>query len=849
MDKTTRRQFLKGGTAAVAGTVLGIPLPVNAKTVTATDFSMEKKVAVLCRMCAQKCPAVATVLDGRVVRLEPNMGTPYGAVCGRAAGAMGSLYDADRISTPLIRDGERGEGKFRKATWSEALDVVASKMKELKEQGDEKSLAYLPRFSSAGGMDKGFFHLFGTPNIVGYGDPCFGASLPIGFGAVMGGTKLNAVSGPGTGAVSADYENAKYGVLIQRNVGGALVCHPWGKTFGAGKINGMQVVVVDPRKPSEVGESGTEWAAIKPGTDGAFLLGLMNEIFTKKYYDEKVIRSKTNAEMLINIETGLPVLTQDIVKMKKGKEKHITDYYVATSTGFGFKSETASDVQLFGEYNVVVDGVSVACKTAFQLMKDSCAENTAAWAAKETTLPESQIQEIASKLNDAKPACFIERGYRSERYASSLREKLLITQVNALLGAYGAKGGIISNGKVGFGKTIKAPKVTEPSVSKWLQKNDSKKPFIHVGHYRRSWIESIFTEKPYKSRVGFFWGQNIVGGSVGAYEISEALKKLEMVICVSPYWNETTMYADVILPDATFLERDECLNGKWKSPLATLGVNLKAVEPLGESKDGYWIVNELARRIFPAEVYEEHFGEYDREGIMSIWKKQYAGIKGITEEEKATLPSLQEIVNGRVWAGEKHYKIKVKTKTGKMEIYPTVLAAEYTKLKAAGNPDAEFANPLPVYNKPFFLSEKPNLDNDEFVPITGFHPLGTFTGQQTKNNLLLKSILDENKADHVFINNKKGMALGLKNGDSIKIFNTKIVDRVSIAKVILSETVQEDTLFAYYGVTAGFYDDFAKKLSHHDGGGFNPNHLSEFLFSPLTAGNPAQDFTVKIRKA
>ncbi|MFT7004671.1 MAG: anaerobic selenocysteine-containing dehydrogenase, partial [Sulfurimonas sp.] len=845
MDKTSRRQFLKGGTAAVAGTVLGIPLPVNAKTITATDFSMEKKVSVLCRMCAQKCPAVATVLDGRVVRLEPNMGTPYGAVCGRASGAIGTLYDPDRITTPLIRTGERGEGKFRKATWDEALDMVANKMKELKEQGDEKTVAYLPRFSSAGGLDKGFFQLYGTPNVVGYGDTCFGASLPVGFGAVMGGTKFSGVAGPGTGAVSADYENAKYGVLIQRNVGGALVCHPWGKTFGMGKKNGMQIVAVDPRKPSEAGESLTDWAPIKPGTDGAFLLALMNEIFTKKYYDEKVIRSKTNAEMLINIETGLPVLTQDIVKMKKGKEKHITDYYVATSTGFGFKSETKSDVQLFGEYNVVVDGVTIACKTAFQLMKDSCAENTPAWAATVTTLPESQIQDIASKLNDAKPACFLERGYRSERYASSLREKLLITQVNALLGAYGAKGGIISNGKVKLGKAIHAPKLTEPNIAKWLVKNDSKKPFMNVKFFRRAWIESIFTEKPYKSKMAVLWGQNIVGGSVGSYDIAEAMKKLEMIACVSPYWNETTMFADVILPDATFLERDECLNGKWKSPLATLGVNLRAVEPLGDSKDGYWIVNELARRIFPDDVYQEHFGEYDKVGMIALWKKQYAGIKGITKEEKATLPSLKEVLDGRVWAGDKHYKIKVKTKTGKMEIYPTALAAEYMKLKTAGNPDAEFANPLPVFNKPFFLEEKTKLENDEFVPISGFHPLGTFLGQQTKNNVLLKEILEENKADFVFINQTKGAKLGLKTGDSIEIFNTKIKDRVSIAKVMLSETIQEDALFAYYGITAGYYDGFSKKLTHHDGGGFNSNHLSEFLFSPLTAGNPAQDFTVQ----
>ena len=849
MSKTTRRQFIKGGVATVVGSTLGVPSAANAKMVTATDFAREKKVTVLCRMCAQKCPSVATVLDDRVVRLEPNMGTPYGAICGRAAGAVGALYDADRITTPLIRTGKRGEGQFRKASWDEALDMVADKMNALAAEGDQKSVAYLPRFSCAPAMDKGFFKLYGTPNIVGYGDTCFGPSLPVGLGAILGGTKLSAVSGPGTGAVSADYENAKYGILIQRNVGGALVCHPWGKTFGAGKKNGLEVVVVDPRKPSEAGESLTDWAPIKPGTDVAFLLGLMNEIFTQKYYDKKHLTKNTNADMLINIETGLPVITQTITKIKKGKEVEVTDYYVALSSGYGFKSENHEGTQLFGSYDVEVEGSIIKCKTALQLMIDECKDYTPEWTEKETTISAGQIRKIARKLNEAKPACFLERGYRSERYASSLREKLLITQINSILGAYGQKGGIISNGKVKLGGFIKAPKPKDISIAKWKAKNDPDKPFINVKFYRRPWVESILTEIPYKQRLAFFWGQNIVGGSVGADKITEALKKLEMVVCVSPYWNETTMFADVILPDATFMERDEALNGKWKSPLATFGVNRKAVEPLGESKDGYWILNNLAKRIFTPEVYQEHFGEYNSKGMMAIWSKQYAGIKGITKKEKATIPSLKELLDGRVWAGEKHYKIKIKTKTGKQEIYPTILAVKYKELKEQGHKDCEHANPLPVYNKPFFLEEKSELANDEFIPITGFHPLGTFTGQQTKNNVLFQTIFKEHNADCVFLNRKKGESLGLKSGDSVEIFNTKLPKMVSTAKLMLSETVHENALFSYYGVTAGYMGKFTEKLHHHPADGFNPNHLTEFLFSPLGAGNPAQDFIVKIRKA
>ncbi|MBV5278745.1 MAG: twin-arginine translocation signal domain-containing protein [Campylobacteraceae bacterium] len=116
MKKTSRRDFLKGTVATVIGGSLITKVKAEAKTVTEADFGVEKKVPLLCRMCAQFCPMIATVRDGRIVRMEANMDTPYGGICGRGRSAMGALYDPDRIKTPLIRVGERGEGKFRKAS-------------------------------------------------------------------------------------------------------------------------------------------------------------------------------------------------------------------------------------------------------------------------------------------------------------------------------------------------------------------------------------------------------------------------------------------------------------------------------------------------------------------------------------------------------------------------------------------------------------------------------------------------------------------------------------------------------------------------------------------------------------
>lgn len=849
MSKTSRRDFLKGTVATVLGGKFISGIKADAKTVTAADFGIEKKVPLLCHMCAQYCPMLATVRDGKIMRIEANMGTPYGGICGRGRSAMGALYDPDRIKTPLIRVGERGEGKFRQASWDEVLDLVAKKMNELAAQGDQKSLAFLPRFNSAPGLDSEFFKIYGTPNIVGYGDVCFANGLTLGLSAIIGGKLASGIPDQSTGAISSDYENAKFGILMQRNPGGGLVAHAWGRMFGLGKKNGLQIAVVDPRKPSETGETDAQWVSIRPGTDGAFLRGIMHEIFKNRYFDIDYLIKYTNSDMLINTATGLPVQTRTIEKEEKGKKVQILDYLVSSDGEFIFKSE-AKNPTLFGKFEIEHEGVKLTCKTALGMIEEEVKTATPEWTEAQTSVPAATIIKLAHKLNATKPACFIDRGYRSERYASSMREKLLVTQINILLGSFGSKGGVFYNRSVKTEKYISTPKIADASIPTWYLKNDPSSAFMSDHYYRRTWAKTILSEKPYKQRVAIFAGQNIVGGSAGSSEIIEALKQLELIAVISPFLSETVMYADVVLPDCTFMERDQAINTAFKTPLPTIAVNRKAVEPMYESKDGYWIILQLAKRTLKPELFEQYFGEFEREGIMSLWKKQYSKLSGLTDAEMATVPPLESILNGRVWAGEKKYSITAKgTTTGKLEIYSLFLAQKHGELKEKKYDRADYASPLPLYNMPFWIEKKPSLDNNEFIPITGFHPLGSFTGQQTKNNTLLKAFHNETNADAVFINAGKGKSLGLKTGDIIEIINIDKPQLTSKARLVLSETVHPYALFSYFGMGAGHYTTLTNGLRNVSKIGFNPNHISNFTFNPLTTGHPSQDFIVSIRKS
>ncbi|MDD3654685.1 MAG: molybdopterin-dependent oxidoreductase, partial [Desulfotomaculaceae bacterium] len=102
-------------------------------------MAVEKKTAI-CGICSEGCAVEVTLEDGRLVDVESRPGAPYGNLCVRGKHAPEILYSSDRLRFPLIRTGERGEGKFREAGWDEALDFTVSKMKEIKEKYGPQAL-------------------------------------------------------------------------------------------------------------------------------------------------------------------------------------------------------------------------------------------------------------------------------------------------------------------------------------------------------------------------------------------------------------------------------------------------------------------------------------------------------------------------------------------------------------------------------------------------------------------------------------------------------------------------------------------------------------------------------------
>ncbi len=312
----SRRGFL----TLCAGTGAGAAMPWRAfqaasrePKVPAHSWSRGEVIPSTCNMCVNRCGIKCHVVDGVLEKIDGDIRNPKtaGGTCAKGQAGVMALYDPDRITHPLIRVGERGEGKWRRASWEEAFDYTADKIdKIIGKYGPEGLL-----FSSCTDLTEVFFIKFGkylgTPNFARHATLCL-ASRNAGYFATMGGVP------------DADLANAEYILMFGANRMEAFEL-PHNRDLIAGLQNGAKLVVVDPRMT--VTASKGEWLPIRPRTDMALTLALMHVLIKEDLYDKDFVASVTTGfdELKTHVtqhtpewaqqETGIPART--IVKMAR----------------------------------------------------------------------------------------------------------------------------------------------------------------------------------------------------------------------------------------------------------------------------------------------------------------------------------------------------------------------------------------------------------------------------------------------------------------------------------------------------------------------------------------------------
>jgi thiosulfate reductase / polysulfide reductase chain A len=236
---------------------------------------MNKEIYSLCFMCSIRCPIRVLTKDGQVEWIEGNPHVPgmEGSLCPRGSAGISLLYDTERVQTPMIRVGERGSGNWRKASWEEALDFVADKLKEIIDKNGPQSIVLGERTQLATHVSKAFLKALGSPNHFTHDALCKGSVN----------TACRSMFGYTDAQMAMDYKNTKHIVLYGRNIFEAVSVKEVNNLMDALE-NGAKLTYIDPRVTVTATKAHRYWM-IRPGTDLALNYALIHVIIKERLYD------------------------------------------------------------------------------------------------------------------------------------------------------------------------------------------------------------------------------------------------------------------------------------------------------------------------------------------------------------------------------------------------------------------------------------------------------------------------------------------------------------------------------------------------------------------------------------
>ena len=238
---------------------------------------MKKDVYSICFMCTVRCPIKVTVEDGTIKWIEGNPHQLNGALCAKGSAGTALLHDNERLRYPMIREGARGEGKWKRVSWDEALNYTAEKLTEVIEKHGPESVVFGERQNLNTHISKTFMRAIGSPNHYTHDALCKG-SVNTAFRSLTGYTDAQ---------VNMDFANAKHVVFYGRNFFESLQLKPIQALMGA-KEKGAKITYIDIRSTVTASHADRFWM-IRPGTDLALNYALIHVILKENLYDEEFV--------------------------------------------------------------------------------------------------------------------------------------------------------------------------------------------------------------------------------------------------------------------------------------------------------------------------------------------------------------------------------------------------------------------------------------------------------------------------------------------------------------------------------------------------------------------------------
>ena len=597
-----------------------------------------KRIPGYCGLCIARCGAVATVQDGRFIRLDPDPSHPTGlALCAKGRASPELVYHRERLTHPLRRTRPKGDPDpgWERISWDEALDMTAAAMRRIAERGGPQGVAFgvsspsTSAIADSDGFIRRLMNAFGTPNSCSHIEVCgWGRGLATRYTFGIGSVAL----GGGNGAM-ADIANSGCLILWGYNPSASRLTHATAAV--AGLKRGMRLIVVDPRHAGLASKADV-WMRVRPGSDGALALGLANLMIQRGWYDRDFIRLWSNGPLLVRNDTGRLLTESDLTPNGHGRHYFAWDTAAARlvpydATTGRYDGDTAS-IALEGEQRVATPHGDVVCRPAFQLYAEMCRRYSSEAVEEICWIPRAQLEEAARLIWHARPVSYYAWSGH-EQHANVTQTARAMSLLYALTGCFDAPGGNVllpapASAAI-TGEELPAALHLAPTIgfkerplgpARWNRANSG-------DLYR-----AILDADPYPVRGLIGFGSNLLLSHVDGGLGRRALAALEFYAQADLFMTPTAELADVVLPVASAFEREALKIGFEISADAQSLIQFRqaVVPPPGEARPDTDIVFDLACRL--------GFGAQFWDGDIEAAYRHQLGPSGITLEQLRAAP-------------------------------------------------------------------------------------------------------------------------------------------------------------------------------------------------------------------
>lgn len=860
----TRRGFLQSMSALAGATGVGVSLPTIAHAADKAEAAAasvsalgDKVVKSTCVHCVNFCGIEARVSDGVIRAIYPDKARAeyYNwGICPKGASGVFNTYNPYRLKKPMKRTnpnkGMHEDPKWVEISWDEAFNTLTEKLAKIKADNPAKLVWHHGhgKYTIGDQFPKAFCSAFGTPNVIHRTTTC---------------ESSRHVADELTWGYHGHLPDLEYTQLYLSFGSNPFEGEQWSRWLDHaimdGKERGMKMIVIEPRF-SHAAAKADEWIPVRPGRDVALILALCKQLIEANAIDVNFIKTYTNATQLVG-DDGL------ILKVE-GKPQVWEAIYGSTRD----YDDASVDAALTGTFDV--NGKRY--RTAFQVLVDSLKDVTPEYAEEVAGVPAARIKSLAKEIAAAasigsvmkidgqsiryRPVvAYTFRGLSAKEFGVQNSRAALI--LNMLIGSTDAVGGL------NLHDVMKSPAYLEASKCEYPPKRVdlAKSVYFPHGHHDVCQQVQYTVLDPKAYGLGYTPEMQIFFATNRPMSTSDPMKQLEGMkktfnVVIDIVNTETAQFADLVLPDLTYLEAWHFSPTRWTPGTKHTAIRQPMANVYNLPHDAASILWELAKRLGIRDTYvdnlnknwglKEHKFEKGRdytprEMVEVIWTEkahkpfQYALDHAFTGKKVDTkhryLEGLEAKCKG---AGKPRMKLYTdQLVESYLKVEKTVKANNISNIDLAGYKLAY--SPIPLTDHAFPTPHREAKDFPLYL-ITHKRMYRNQAGN-TAQNPILNALGPDTQENTIAVNADTAKGLGIKDGDTVVVES-----RVGKAKgkVQLTQGIRPDTIAVSYhhGHWSLGFPDYAKK-----GTWINPT--MELHPDKVSGMNSFNDTKVKLYKA